>query len=369
MAVPRKLTKEQAEQNKKKQRILRSAGYNIKVDGSWGPWQEEQYKKVVYARGRKNNTNANVGVMALPIGYGAAQLLEGLGTVSLPSLTLPSATALAASAPIALTLAGPAYGLYERVKGRTPQITQTSPRQREMSVYAPDATRVSKPIVTSSGLDLIGERYVNPIFSRNRYLTSDESENDTIDIETLFAKKGLLPAEAGVENSSVTSPSPDDNDNDDEEKRKRSWFNKITGRNSNSKKPTSSNSKKSSILKRTVKWVTIPPAVSLGLDITGNTIRASKEPEGSVHQWKFPITNLLGTPFRGGYRLWESAAYPSNADSAKISTPQASYQSQQVANPNYEEYIDTVRAVPRNQNYYTKQQLDSMNRAFSIIEE
>ena len=57
--------------------------------------------------------------MALPVaGYGAAQLLEGLGSVSLPSISIPSASAHAMAAPVALTLAGPAYGAYETLTGK-----------------------------------------------------------------------------------------------------------------------------------------------------------------------------------------------------------------------------------------------------------
>lgn len=51
MAIPKKLSKEQIEINKNKQRLLNSAGYNIKVDGSWGPWQEQQYNKIM-SRGK-----------------------------------------------------------------------------------------------------------------------------------------------------------------------------------------------------------------------------------------------------------------------------------------------------------------------------
>lgn len=40
-------TKEQIEENKRKQELLRSAGYtNIKVDGSWGPYQERLYRSL-----------------------------------------------------------------------------------------------------------------------------------------------------------------------------------------------------------------------------------------------------------------------------------------------------------------------------------
>lgn len=47
MAIPKKLSKEQIEINKNKQRLLNSAGYNVKVDGSWGPWQEQWYNKIM----------------------------------------------------------------------------------------------------------------------------------------------------------------------------------------------------------------------------------------------------------------------------------------------------------------------------------
>ena len=51
MGTFKKLSREQIEINKNKQRLLNSAGYNVKVDGSWGPWQEQQYNKIM-SRGR-----------------------------------------------------------------------------------------------------------------------------------------------------------------------------------------------------------------------------------------------------------------------------------------------------------------------------
>lgn len=40
------LTRQQIEQNKRKQEFLNQNGYNIKVDGNWGPWQQRQYNKI-----------------------------------------------------------------------------------------------------------------------------------------------------------------------------------------------------------------------------------------------------------------------------------------------------------------------------------
>ena len=47
MGTYKKLSREQIEINKNKQRALNRAGYNVKVDGSWGPWQEQQYNKIM----------------------------------------------------------------------------------------------------------------------------------------------------------------------------------------------------------------------------------------------------------------------------------------------------------------------------------
>lgn len=62
MATKKLVSKSQIAENKRKQNVLRNAGYNIKVDGSWGPWQQEQYNKVtnpgVLSRIKRGFTNA-----------------------------------------------------------------------------------------------------------------------------------------------------------------------------------------------------------------------------------------------------------------------------------------------------------------------
>lgn len=206
MATPKRPTKEQANENKKKQQVLRTAGYNIKVDGSWGPWQEKQYRKVTSAKGGKTS-QANVGVMALPVaGYGIAQLLEGLGSMSPPSISLPSISAPAAAmaAPVALTLAGPAYGLYETITGQHHQANIT-PQERQAMTYAPDATRVSRPIVVSrtrvgsqSQSRPIGEMYINPALTRTRSVSmASEAARDSTGTATAPRDStGTVPSSA-----------------------------------------------------------------------------------------------------------------------------------------------------------------------------
>lgn len=39
-------TRQQIEQNKKKQEFLNQNGIKVKIDGSWGPWQQKQYNKI-----------------------------------------------------------------------------------------------------------------------------------------------------------------------------------------------------------------------------------------------------------------------------------------------------------------------------------
>lgn len=207
MAIPKRPTKEQAEANKRKQQVLRTSGYNVKLDGSWGPWQEEQYRKVISKGGQKQ---ANVGVLALPTyGYGATQLVEGLGSMQLPSISIPSASSVAPAIPIAATLAGPVYGAYELYTGQHHQ-AGVSPQERQAMTYAPDATRVNRPIVTSLPRDTkktgyIGEMYVNPIMSRSAvrggYMAAEEPKDST-------HLEGGSPTTESTTNSSTASPNP-----------------------------------------------------------------------------------------------------------------------------------------------------------------
>lgn len=150
--------------------------------------EKQQYRRVTSGSGNKTS-QANASVLALPAaGYGIAQLLEGLGSMSLPSISLPSISAPAAAmaAPVALTLAGPAYGLYEIITGQHHQANIT-PQERQAMTYAPDATRVSRPIVVSrtrvgsqSQSRPIGEMYINPALTRTRSVSmASEAADDS----------------------------------------------------------------------------------------------------------------------------------------------------------------------------------------------
>lgn len=344
MITPKRITKEQAEAIKKKQRILRQAGYNIKVNGSWGPWQEEQYRKILPREKAKKimSKQANVGVMALPVrgygaaqllrGLGAAQLLEGLGSVSLPSISIPSASALTMAAPVALTLAGPAYDVYEHITGKHPKIQPLTREERLAQVFAPDATRVSRPIVLDFPRQVksapIGERYINPVLSReatrSRHLaTAAEAAKDSVATAPVDTVRTSAP-------SAPPSQEPENNEDKDKKGNSNSWFKLWEGSG------TSGTPKHPNFWKHVRNFgVRVPLYTGVAapvIDVAGNMVSASREPEGQVHQWKWPLTSNRFSLERGAWKLFGDA-YSNPVDSTKVEQPQAIMQSQQPSNP------------------------------------
>lgn len=131
-----------------------------------------------------------------------------------------------------------------------------------------------------------------------------------------------------------------------------------------------------------------------GLGFWGNTKRVLWETKnnnfGNSYKWRnagrVPIF-LSGFPYIAGGFIGATPKYFEYAgqafakgykagiggvnqpDTTKNAASKDTLQSQQVSNPNYPEQTDTVEAGTRAYRYYTDQELDSMNRAFSIIEE
>lgn len=223
MATPKRPTREQANENRRKQQVLKQAGYNIKIDGSWGPWLEQQYRKVVAKKVPRTN-QASVGVMALPA---TAALLEGAGALSLPTI---SGSAMAMAAPVALTLAAPALGLYDAITGKHYQASIT-PQERQTIMYAPDATRVNRPIVVSRRAPVemerpIGEMYINPTLTRSRAISmASEAANDTATV-TPAPRDTISPPSPAPQNP----PNPT---NDNEPQNKRGWRDKLADKVAN----------------------------------------------------------------------------------------------------------------------------------------
>ena len=363
MATPKRITKEQAEANKKKQQVLRQAGYNIKVDGSWGPWQEEQYRKVI-SRGGSNPHQANVGVMALPMaGYGAAQLFGG--SIALPSLS-SFASSLFPATIGALTLAGPAHGAYELYRGIYPKVYVT-PQERQERVYAPDATRTSRPIISEFPIEgnylrpgIIGERYINPVLtraaSRSRQLATDTTATASGDTIGVSYRDATTDTPGGTTTAAPTNAPVPTNPNDNKQKRGfRDLLWEGSGDNGPSRYPN---------FWRYVRnyGIRLPLYTGLGapvVDVVGNTIRASQEPSDYVHKWKWPVTSKRFALERGAWKLFGDAYAP---DSVFVPL-----QSQDSANLTYQRG-DTIVPIPR-ESYgptttSTSEELDSINRAW-----
>lgn len=367
MATPKRITKEQAEANKKKQQILRQAGYNIKVDGSWGPWQEAQYRKIL-PRGKAEkilSKVANVGVMALPVGgAGAGQLLRGLGSISLPSIAIPTLSELAVATPGALIAGSLASEVYDRATGKYPKIPSLTREERLAQVYAPDATRVSRPIVLDFPKQVkskpIGERYVNPILSReatrSRHLaTAAEAANDSVPTAPVDTTRTAAP-------STPPSQEPKNNENKNKKGNSNSWFKLWEGSG------TSGASKHPNFWRHVRNFgVRVPLYTGVAapvVDVAGNMVAASKEPQGQVHQWKWPLTSNRWSLEKGAWKLFGDA-YSTPVDSTKRDTSQVVLQSQEVANPT-QQPTDTVVPIPRANEVQTitPSQLDSINKAF-----
>lgn len=424
MATPKRIPKEQVEANMKKQQVLRQAGYNIKADGSWGPWQEEQYRRVLLRRpqqeepyvrpmlrspqqeeqyrrviskgpwqGAQQRTvtsngeqyrkilpkekaeklfskQANVGVLALPVGeYGAASLLRGLGSVALPSLSIPSA----AVGPFAILggIAGAAYDQYTGDHRPAP----STPEQMKYGVYAPDATRVSGPIAldfpgqVKSGP--IGERYVNPILSReatrSRHLAAEAANDSAAADTTNRVIINVDPISYDYPEDPQNQQDPEDNENkkNDNENKKNdkkgnsnNWF-KLWERSSTPSTP------KNPDFWRHVRNLGVRVPLYTGvaapvIDVVGNIAGAANEPDNVKHKWTWNASKLRFSIDRALWKLFRDS-YTTPVDSTGMDTTQAPLSRQQAAS-SVQQVGDT--ASRRLATTPTQEQIDSVNRAF-----
>lgn len=176
----------------KKQQLLRNAGYNVTVGGPWGPWQEQQYQKLI--RGQRPLTNEEANRLsrgyATPVTLAnpgaAVGALGTLGTIEAATgYAAPTLANLAFTAPAALVAAGPLYGAYEAITGQT-HIVPTTPKQDQARVYSADATRINRPVPISiprtydwDNSRPMGEMYVNPAVIREEsiYLAKGKNKN------------------------------------------------------------------------------------------------------------------------------------------------------------------------------------------------
>ena len=178
-------TRQQIEQNKKKQALLNANGVKVKIDGSWGPWQQKQYNRIKSTN--KNNFQSYVQDIFNNIMIGAAvadnpsvmtasgwnqnkngkytqkrtkesdQLASNLGTVGTAAITAP-------------TLAQDITGIYNVVRHpvQTGKAIYTTGKDiynygKDMYTYGKDLVQLSK--VAQIAPKTVRQKYVAPYIS------------------------------------------------------------------------------------------------------------------------------------------------------------------------------------------------------------
>lgn len=223
-------TSQQANNNKQKQMFLRSKGINIKVDGSWGPWQEQQYRRLTQSK------QASAGALAIPLtGYGIGQTVGATGA---SSVSLPAAIM---TAPVALTMAGPIQGLQDMMQG-TYRRTPISVQQRQEQIYSPQSTSVRRDLLTK--------------------MDAPDTSNNT----------------SSTSSSTSSSSSP--------ENPKEPWYKKF--QNKFKRKNNNQNTKKP-IGKTGVKWYLASWAAPAAVDVVGNMVGPFYTSDSTDYKFTFPI--------------------------------------------------------------------------------
>lgn len=178
-------TRQQIEQNKKKQAFLNANGVKVKIDGSWGPWQQKQYNRIKSTN--KNNFQSYVYDIFNNIMIGAAmaenpaimtasgwnqnkngkytqkrtkesdQLASNLETVGTAAITAP-------------TLAQDITGIYNIVRHpvQTGKAIYTTGKDiynygKDMYTYGKDLVQLSK--VAQIAPKTVRQKYVAPYIS------------------------------------------------------------------------------------------------------------------------------------------------------------------------------------------------------------
>ena len=178
-------TRQQIEQNKNKQAFLNANGVKVKIDGSWGPWQQKQYNRIKSAN--KNNFQSYIQDIFNNIMIGAAvadnpsvmtasgwnqnkngkytqkrtkesdQLASNLETVGTAAITAP-------------TLAQDITGIYNIVRHpvQTGKAIYTTGKDiynygKDMYTYGKDLVQLSK--VAQIAPKTVRQKYVAPYIS------------------------------------------------------------------------------------------------------------------------------------------------------------------------------------------------------------
>lgn len=184
----------------------------------------------------QNKTNqANAGAIAIPLaGYGVSQLLQGLGSsISLSAPTI-SGSSVAATTPVALTLAAPAYGLYETITGQHHQIG-TTPQQRQNNTYTTDATRVNSSLRRVMPIPIGRKFNLSKVLSLSTNeqpeASADAAEQDMSNAQA-STNASNTPPEQEKPNQEKPEQTPSEN-KPEQDKMKSSWKHKVANKLNN----------------------------------------------------------------------------------------------------------------------------------------
>lgn len=250
-------------------------------------------------------------VMALPIA-------EGTGLLPSISITGPSAAATAMAAPIALTLAGPAYSAYQAYTGKHNQVN-VSPEERASMPYSSDATRVNTP--NSSQL-VYGNSQVRTAPAGYAYLDPAIAYRHTVDTTTSAAPADSSRVASPTDSVSPTGSAapPPQRPKKKPAQRKKNTSNQKgnTGQNNNSPSLFDKfwGNKYARQATKLVGGVVVGAPV---IDIIGNLSAISQEDPDSTHTWNWKLTKKVTSPIKGGY-IWLGRQYSNNPPKAQKDT-------------------------------------------------
>lgn len=358
MPTPRRISGEEVARNKKKQQILRQAGYNVKVDGNWGEWQDRKYKEVMAKRTKRNN--ANVGVLALPA---AAALGSTVGSTISAGAVGSALASAAMAAPVALTLLGPAFGLAERIRG----VAHAGPRTNRPGVETVNATRVSRPIVVTTPASNVEQAMLRQLARKKAARTNTKTKT-----KTATQAAPTNPQQDQEENKQQNNnqqqgngqqeqSNPTQGNNQSATQQDTGWrskFDRFWNRfKRNNPKPQEVQTKESKrffskpTLKKALKWYGGSWAVPTVGDIIGNVAYATTHTEPAPAQFpllraRSKVEGTIGKGISTGWNYVGNLYDPHRTtvtDTTTVVTPATTQQNKEVQ--------DTTNAVPLNEDF------------------
>lgn len=277
-------------------------------------------------------------VMALPIA-------EGAGLLPSISITGPSASATAMAAPIALTLAGPAYSAYQAYTGEHNQVN-VSPEKRASMPYSSDATRVNTP--PNSSQLVYGNSQVRTVPTGYTYLDPAIAYRHTVDTTTSAApadsSRVASPTDSVRPARGTASPTPPKPKRKPEQ-RKKNNTNQQGNTGQGSQQGNTGNSPNlfeklwgNKYARQATKLVGGVAVGAPAIDIVGNLSAISQENPDSTHTWNWKLSKKVTSPIKGSY-IWLGRQYSNNPPKAKTDTvptnqPDSSQASRSNIDPN-----------------------------------